>query len=121
MHGQVVDSQGRAMGDAAVALQFEGRLMATTKTNSTGGFVFRGLRGGTFQISAASGSAVFRLWAHNTAPPLAATGAVIAADREAAAGQNPTWGPGPRLLMLGVIGGMVTGRMMAASEIPSGG
>jgi hypothetical protein len=121
LQGRVVDERGLPLANAAVSLRFEDRAIVAAKTNSQGYFVVQGLRGGTFQISAGGGGSVHRLWVENSAPPLANSGVLIVAGQQTAPGENPFWGSGPDLTMLGVMGGVVTAAVIATSDHRSGG
>jgi hypothetical protein len=116
LRGQIVDAQGSPMANAAVSLQFEGRAVAAARTTPQGYFAVSGLRGGTFQVTAAGGSGVYRLWVENSAPPAASASLLIVAGSDAARGQDPSWGSGPSLVMLGVMGGIVTSGVIAAGQ-----
>src|SRR6478672_12103689 len=71
--GQVVDQQGVARVNTPVSIQFAGREVVSTTTDSNGVFAAKDLRGGQYQILTPQGGNVCRLWAADTAPPSART------------------------------------------------
>jgi len=85
--GQVVDPQGVSLASVPVLLKTEGQPLAEGKTDTNGGFAFRGLQGGVYQLVAAEGHAAYRLWAPGTAPPSARPGALVIVGRETVRGQ----------------------------------
>lgn len=85
--GQVVDPQGAAIGDAKVALVDGQNELAVAKTRGDGYFAFSGLRGGVYQVAAANGQGVYRVWAPGTAPPSAEQGALVVAGGQTVRGQ----------------------------------
>jgi len=87
MVGQVVDGQGQALPQAEVALHVAGRPIGTAKTDPRGLFAFRGLKGGVYQLTAAEGQAICRVWAAGTAPPSARQAAPVVAGGNLARGQ----------------------------------
>jgi hypothetical protein len=95
--GQVVDPQGIAQIDVPVALSQGDQEIATAKTDAQGFFAFRGLRGGVYQLAAADGAGMYRLWAPRTAPPTAQRGALIVSGQDMARGQYNWYNWGGRL------------------------
>ena len=85
--GQVVDPQGSALSAVSVSLHSGDQQLGANQTDGSGYFVFRGLRGGTYQLVAAKGHGVFRAWAPGTAPPSAQQGALLVAGEETVRGQ----------------------------------
>jgi hypothetical protein len=122
--GRVVNAQGAPAANEFVAVQFDGRTVATAKSDTQGYFAVRGLRGGTYRVAAAGGSGIYRLWAENSAPPAARPSVLIVADSEIATDQHSAWGLrvfGPRLLILGIMGGVATsGAIVHNEQRPSG-
>ena len=66
--GQLVDAEGVPKVGADVKLVLEQRPVGVAQTNARGEFAFRGVRGGVYQLSSASGTDTYRLWAPGTAP-----------------------------------------------------
>lgn len=85
--GQVVDPQGVPVPQVPVLLLDKGQELARTQTDATGYFAVKGLRGGTYQIVAADGRGMFRLWKPGTAPPSAEQGALVVAGQDTVRGQ----------------------------------
>jgi len=75
--GQVLGSNGPPPEATPVSLRQAGRQLATAPTTPAGHFSFKGLRGGTYEITAARASGIFRVWDPNTAPPSARPGALV--------------------------------------------
>ena len=61
--GQVVDPQGSPQSNQLVAVRQQERIIATARTDQGGRFSIGGLPGGVYQIVAADGAGVYRLWA----------------------------------------------------------
>lgn len=85
--GQVVDPQGAAIGDVVVSLRDKDQELATAKTRPDGYFAFKGLRGGVYQLVAAKGQGVYRVWSPGTAPPAAQQGALLVSGDPVLRGQ----------------------------------
>jgi hypothetical protein len=120
LEGQVVDAAGTPVAATTVSLREAGHELATAQTEAQGHFSIRGLRGGTYEVSAAGGSGVYRLWAPNSAPPAANSGVLIVSGEQVARGQLFQGQRGARLLMLGVLGGIITAGVITASVHRSG-
>lgn len=87
--GQAVDAQGRLLvAEPVVALQ-NGQAVSQTSTDQEGRFVITGLGGGLYQISTSQSSNVCRVWAPNTAPPIATTQLLLTASDDVQRGQRP--------------------------------
>lgn len=93
--GQVVDPQGRPLGNIPVALNERTRPIAQAKTDACGYFAIAGLRGGVYQAVAADTPGAYRLWTPGTAPPSAQQGALLIAGQTTVRGQccGPCGGP----------------------------
>jgi hypothetical protein len=85
--GQVVDSQGTGVEGTAVSVRHEGKNLVTTTTGQGGYFAVKGLSGGVYQVVAAEGHGVYRLWTAGTAPPAAVDKAVLVAGNDVVPGQ----------------------------------
>lgn len=86
--GQICNSEGRALEHAAVALKYQGQLVASAVTGQNGEFVITGVRGGAHEMSIGSVTAPVRLWKNGTAPEGAVENLVIAADENVVRGQE---------------------------------
>jgi len=75
--GQVVDDQGIGIDGAAVSIRQGDQEAARVVTNKNGWYQADNLRGGFYQVVGGQGAGLFRLWAANTAPPSAQTGALV--------------------------------------------
>lgn len=122
MLGQVVDTQGQPLAGADVTLSVAGRTIATAKSDAKGFFAFRGLQGGVYQLAAAEGRAIYRVWAAGTAPPGARQGALVVAGKDFARGQLRGYGGGMGgLANLGALAGtgpIFAGMVATAVAIP---
>jgi Carboxypeptidase regulatory-like domain len=87
--GRVLDERLRPLVDADVAIQSDGRTVASTHADASGVFAITGLRGGVHQVVTPEASQFVRLWADGTAPPRAARSAEIVCGRDVVRGQ---WG-----------------------------
>lgn len=79
LRGQVVDAGGAPVAEVPVVVLQGNREVARTVTDRSGSFAVSGLRGGTYQLAAAGGASVYRLWAADTAPPAARPAALLVA------------------------------------------
>lgn len=72
-----------------VDITWEGRVVATAKSDRDGNFAVRGLKGGVHVISVGDRQQVCRLWAEETAPPHSVRGIAFVENAEAVVrGQN---------------------------------
>ncbi len=85
--GQVVDPQGVAVVNVPVSIVQQNREIAAAVTGNQGYFAIGGLGGGVYQIVAAGGHRIYRLWTPGTAPPLSEQGALVVAGAETVRGQ----------------------------------
>jgi hypothetical protein len=90
--GQVVDRQGVPQGNRIVSIQYGPHEVVRTTTDQNGTFAAQGLRGGQYQLVTHEGVSVCRLWAPNTAPPVARPAALLVSGNQIARGQ---WGASP--------------------------
>jgi hypothetical protein len=91
LRGQVVDAQGAPLAGASISVWHDNQQVVRTVADEQGQFVVTGLRGGVHQVVAGEGSAVYRLWTAQTAPPAAAQAAMIVSGNQVVRAQ----GPGP--------------------------
>lgn len=75
--GQIVDSQGHGRSAYDVQLLQQGLPMRRTRTDESGQFLLDNLPAGVYQLSTASGNALVRAWAPQTAPPVAQPSVLI--------------------------------------------
>ena len=111
--GQVVDGQGAVMANLPVSLRAKDRELAVAKTSKDGYFAFKGLRGGVYQLAAAEGHGVYRLWTPGTAPPAAQEGALLVSSDAVVRGQE---GGGFRSFITNPL--VIAGIIAAAVAIP---
>jgi hypothetical protein len=88
--GQVMNQQGAVQPGSPVSIWQNEREVVSTKTDANGIFAAQGMRGGQYQILTPAGPTFCRLWAADTAPPAAASTAVIVTGQEVVRGQ---WAP----------------------------
>lgn len=92
--GKLVDPQGRPLTKAFVSVVVGGKEIASTVTDSTGGFQLAGLQGGVIEVEAHNTSVLCRAWAPQTAPPQAQSGLLVVAGGDVVCGQNCSHGVG---------------------------
>ncbi len=85
--GQVVDAQGAAVAMATVTLADHKQEIAQVRADQEGKFSVPGLRGGVYRISFRGQDAMYRLWAPNTAPPVAQQGVILVVGDDVIRGQ----------------------------------
>jgi type IV secretory pathway protease TraF len=88
----VVDRQGRPLPGVEVLLLQAGNPAARTVTAADGRFQVRRLSSGIYEISAAGGAGIYRIWQRGAAPPNAVGSALIVAGPDAVRGQSPRTG-----------------------------
>ena len=88
LRGQVMDREGSPAIQTEVSVSRQGQVVKTTRTDAEGKFRVTGLRGGVYVIATADASGVYRLWASNTAPPVAQPDVLIVAGGDAVRGQS---------------------------------
>ena len=88
MTGQVVDGQGIGLDGAVVTFLRGKQKIASTVTDRRGDFVVRNLSGGTYDVVAGQGHALFRCWVQNTSPPSATHKPVIVSATRVIRGQS---------------------------------
>jgi len=128
--GQVVDQQGIAKAGVQVAVR-QGRQTLATVTDHAGFFRLSGLRGGTCQVMAGQRQAAYRVWAVNTAPPIAQSSVMLVSRDWLVRGANDcdtgygggghggglfSGGWGPWVLPALAAGGIITGVAVATSN-----
>ena len=79
--GQIIDAQGNVLKGAKIALRYQNRVVAETKTNAEGRFAITGLIGGVHELETANGRIPARLWTEKTAPASAKPVALIVSDK----------------------------------------
>jgi hypothetical protein len=77
LSGQVIESAGVPPAGTRVSVRQMGLEIAATATDRIGNFQLRGLRAGPCEIVAGGAYGTFRLWAPDTAPPLARRSALV--------------------------------------------
>ena len=127
--GQVVDVQGAAVAGAVVTISKVGKQIARVEADAHGRFRVDGLKGGVHQVVAAGQVGIYRLWAPNTAPPVAQSGIMLVKNTEVVRGQcvgcgTPvcgTPGCGSGVYGRGAAGGGVVGWMANHPVLTAGG
>lgn len=85
--GQVVDAQGVAQSLATVTLANHEREIAQVRADHEGKFSVSGLQGGVYRISANNQEGIYRVWAPDTAPPVAQQGVTLVVGQDVVRGQ----------------------------------
>jgi len=92
--GQVVDAQGLAQALATVTLANHEREIAQVRADQEGKFTVPGLQGGVVRIASRGQEGIYRVWAPNTAPPVAQQGVTLVVGQDVVRGQYGN-SPGP--------------------------
>lgn len=85
--GQVINAQGQAIAGKPVAVQYKNKLVAAPTTDKNGYFALKGVRPGVYRIASMKGVGDYRVWNEKTAPPKAASGALLVEGKEVIRGQ----------------------------------
>ena len=89
LHGEVRDVDGKVQPNTDVSLWLGAVMVQRARTDRFGHFVFRGLRGGAYQIRTAATSFTCRAWTAATAPPRAQTTILLLSNTGSVRGQQP--------------------------------
>ncbi len=119
LRGVLVDEHGRPLVKSAVIIRQGRRVFSRTVTGLKGEFLFKGLRGGVYQIASVRGQGAFRVWAPGTAPKTARRQALIVSRTQVVRGQFADVGL-PTLTSLGALGGMGTASGIATAAAVAG-
>lgn len=92
--GQVVDAQGAAQALATVTLANHEGEIARVRADQEGKFSVPGLQGGVYRIASRGQESFYRVWAPNTAPPIAQQGVTLVVGQDVVRGQYG-YSPGP--------------------------
>ena len=107
--GQLVDPQGRQIGEAVVKLVRNGQVLAETVADAQGRFQFQNVRGGAYLVETPRGTFPVRLWSEGTAPPAARPAAVFVSSDAVMRGQIGYLDPvNTTTLLLGISGVVVS-------------
>jgi hypothetical protein len=77
LHGQLIDLRGADAAGVPVSVKAQNKEVVRTLTAKDGHFAVPGLRGGVYQVAAAQGQGVYRLWTAKAAPPSAQKNAIV--------------------------------------------
>jgi hypothetical protein len=85
--GQVLDVQGKVVAGKPVVVQYQNHLVAAPTTDKNGYFALKGVQPGVYRIASMKGVGDYRVWTEQTAPPNAASGALLVEGKEVIRGQ----------------------------------
>ncbi len=77
LHGQLIDLRGGNAAGVPVSVKAQNKEIIRTVTVKDGRFAVPGLRGGVYQVAAARGQGVYRVWTAKAAPPSAQKNAIV--------------------------------------------
>jgi hypothetical protein len=77
LHGQLIDLRGGNAAGVPVSVKAQNKEVLRTITLKDGHFAVPGLHGGVYQVAAAQGQGVYRLWTAKAAPPSAQKNAIV--------------------------------------------
>jgi len=83
LHGRVINAQRSAVPGVPVTVRAQYRAVAIATTAPDGSFSVPGMKGGVYEIAAANGSGVYRVWSADAAPPVAQVSATIYSQDDA--------------------------------------
>jgi len=86
--GQVVSTDGQPNAAVPVSLQYHGHEVAVVRTDETGYFAIKDVRGGLYTLQAPHATANYRVWNSSAAPPAASPAALLVTDNSVVRGQG---------------------------------
>jgi hypothetical protein len=89
VRGLVVDVEGSPVAHAVVTIESTDRELARAETDGLGRFALGPLGGGTYQLKVGAEGRLVRLWADQTAPPVAKPMVLIVLGGKVVRGQLP--------------------------------
>lgn len=92
--GQVVDAQGVSQPETTVTIANHQAEVASVKTDEAGRFSVSGLQGGVYRVAIGQQQGIYRVWAPNTAPPVAQKSVMMVVGQDVVRGQYG-YTPGP--------------------------
>lgn len=98
---RVVDLQGNPVSGEQVAIQYNGKQIASAVSDSDGLIAVNGMRPGLHAIVTPMGGTMCRLWSTETAPPSAISVPAVVSDAEVVRGQLGAFNL-PMLVVTGV-------------------
>jgi hypothetical protein len=116
LYGRVVDLQGAGIANVPVVVKTQDRNVAAATTAPDGTFSIQGLRGGVYQVAAANGHGVYRLWSAGTAPPAAQTSAIVYVPNSPVDGNVVVYTGGLKMLLANPI--VIAGVVATAIAVP---
>ncbi len=87
MQGYVVDAQGVPQADVEITLTTDNREQVTSRSDEKGRFGYRGIEGGSYQLTTEHGVVLCRAWTATTAPPRSAATMLLVHDQDLVRGQ----------------------------------
>ena len=115
LHGQIVQSTGRPVTNAAIQISNNDTVIAEVKTDGTGRYAVKGLRSGVHVVRTSQSQHVCRFWTDQTAPAAAKKSLVMSLDSHVVRGQLMAAGMGSAL---GAV--MVAGTTIATTRTTAG-
>ncbi len=88
--GQVTSPEGKPLSEVLVQVVANGSEIARGQSDNQGNFRIPGLKGGSVQIVSTNFSQQYRLWAPETAPPVAQPGVLVVSGSDVVRGQCGT-------------------------------
>ena len=92
--GQVVDAQGVSQPHAVVTVANHEAEVARVQADAEGNFSVPGLQGGVYRVASGEQHNIYRVWAPNTAPPVAQKSVMMVVGQDVVRGQYG-YTPGP--------------------------
>lgn len=106
LEGQIIDSQGQPIGNTAVSLIRDGRIVSTGISSVNGIYRIEGLTTGPYVLTAGKSQRLVRLWRKDVAPPSSRPRAILMHHDGVVRSQG---GSGFGLVEAGLIGASVAG------------
>jgi len=107
LQGLVLDVDGMPVARAPVVVRRLSRQVARGETDPSGHFSVGPLRGGTYQVKVGPRGRLVRVWAADTAPPVASEIALFVLESDVVRAQTPCCYSSGDAILLGFVAAMI--------------
>jgi hypothetical protein len=124
LSGQLLDRSAAPVAGKSIFVLQQGRLVASTYADAAGRFKVDHLPGGVYEVRCDGGASITRLWAPQTAPPVARPTLLVSCGGDVVRGQGTFGGfhgdflkgPGPWIIAVATIVAVPTALALGSSR-----